>query len=136
MIKVYKKESSVDNNNEIRVIDFETGEFTHYLQDKSIGFIFSVWKTNIKDMGYKTVKECIKALKQRCLLGQEVDYEEQLKSEKLGLINLGVYRIKRVDRVNTNDFKDVIEKLSKYGLGFTDAQNQIIKAYEHSLNLI
>lgn len=84
-------------------------------------------------MGYDSVKACIKELKQRNFLGQEIDYTEQLKSEKIGLINLGVDRIKRHDRMNTNDFKDVIEKLSKYGLGFTDAQNQIIATYQNSL---
>lgn len=87
-------------------------------------------------MGYDSVKACIKELKHRDFLGQEIDYNEQKSSEKYGWINLGIDRIKRAKRVNTDDFKDVIEKLKAYGLGFVDAQNSIVAAYEHSLNLI
>jgi hypothetical protein len=129
MIKAYKKELPYKDWNEVRIIDLETGDFRYYMQDKKIGFIFSEYKTNINAMGYKTAKECLKTLKSRDCLGKEIDYTEQLQSEKSGFINLGIERIKRHNRVNTKDFEDVIEKLSNYGLGFCDAQNQIIAAY-------
>jgi len=74
----------------------------------------------------------MKALKERKLLGQEIDYQEQKESERIGYIKLGIERIKRHERINTNDFEDVINKLSSYGLGFVDAQNQIISAYQHT----
>ena len=49
--------------------------------------------------------------------------------EKINLIDLGIQRIKECNRVNTADFKDVIEKLKAYGLNYVDAQNQIIESY-------
>jgi len=131
MIKAFKKEYK--DWYEIKIINMETGDFTQYDQDKTIGFTFSHYKTDVFKMGYDSVKICLKELKQRDFLGKEINYTEQLKNEKIGLINLGVEKIKRHKRVNTNDFKDVVEKLQNYGLGFTDAQNQIIAAYENSL---
>jgi hypothetical protein len=133
MIKAYKRILKNYDYDEVKIINLETGEFIQYMQDKSIGFKFSQYKTNIKDMGYKTVTECIKELKQRGLLGEEIDYKEQLKSEKVGLINLGIERIKRHNRINSKDFEDIILKLSDYGLGYCDAQNQIIATYQHSI---
>lgn len=133
MIKCFKREESANNNYEIKLINFENGDFTQYFQDKNLGFIYSTHKTNIKNMGYKSIKECIKTLKQRGFLGQEINLEEQKKSEKIGYINLGIERIKRAGRINTNDFKDVVEKLKNYGLGYVDAQNVIIEAHLHSI---
>jgi hypothetical protein len=130
MIKAYKKVLKARDYNEIRIIDTDTGNFVSYMQNKNIGFIFSEWKTNIKDMGYKTVKECLNTLKERNFLGEEVDYSQQKQSEKIGFIRLGIERIKRHNRVNTQDFDDVINKLSDYGLGYCDAQNMIIAAFQ------
>lgn len=133
MKQVFKKEHNTNSlqSYEVKIIDLETGEFKSYFQDKNIGFIFSMYKTTTEKMGYKTIKECLKSLKLRELLGNEVDYTEQIQSEKIGFINLGVDRIKRNGRINTEDFKDVIEELSDYGIGFCDAQNQIIASYLH-----
>lgn len=133
MKKVFKMEHNTKslNSYDIKIIDMENETFTHYLQDKSLGFIYSEYTRNIKDMGYKDAKDCIKKLKSRDLLKNEVDYEEQKQSEKLGFINLGVDRIKRNKRVNTKDFEDVVIKLAQYGLGYTDAQNTIINSYLH-----
>jgi hypothetical protein len=133
MKKVFVQET-INNNYEVRIFNMESGEFSHYYQDKNIGFTFSEYTTTAADMGYKSINDCLKQLKHRFDLGQEVDYQEQLRSEKIGWINLGVERIKRNKRVNTRDFEDIIQKLSKYGLGYCDAQNQIIATYEYSLN--
>lgn len=119
---------------EIRLINIETGEFIFYHQTKEMGFPFGKpYKTTVTKMGYKDVKSCLKELKQRGSLGKEISFEEQRQNEKIGYINLGVERIKRAGEINTNDFKDIIEKLNNYSLGFVDAQNTIIKTY---LNLI
>lgn len=130
-IKVYKKERESQNWDEVKIINMETGEFTSYMQDKKLGFPFSTTNTNITNMGYTNVKECIKTLKQRNFLGDEVDYNKQKESERLGYLNLGVRRIKNNNRINTKDFEDVIEKLSSYGMGYVDAQNQITAMYLH-----
>lgn len=120
--------------NEIKIIDFETGAFTQYNVCNAIGFPFGTpWKTTVFEMGYTSVKECLKTLKERNFLGYEVDCKEQKESERVGYINLGVERIKRAGRVNTKDFEDVCNKLSGYGMGFCDAQNSITECYLHSL---
>jgi hypothetical protein len=64
MIRTFKNEAQ-NNNYEVRAINIETGEFTHYFVDKNIGFPFSFYETNVFDMGYKSVKECLKSLKER-----------------------------------------------------------------------
>ena len=129
MLKVFKKEVNTNNSYEIRIFDMENGEFTHYFQDKTIGFTFSSYNTTVYKMGYKSIEDCLNTFKKRGFLGKEIDYEQQKELEKIGLINLGIDRIKRKGRINTNDFTDVIEKLQKYGLGFVDAQNIIIASY-------
>lgn len=130
MLKVFKKEYQ-NKYYEVKIINIETGEFTSYHQALS-GFPFGKpYNTNVFKIGYSSVKECIKELKSRGNLGQEISHEDQKQSEKIGYINLGVERIKRAKRVNTNDFEDVINKLVEYGLSYCDAQNKIIAAYEN-----
>ncbi|EQC1535463.1 hypothetical protein [Clostridium botulinum] len=133
MIKCFKKNYQ-NKWYEIRVLNTETGEFIFYHQTKEMGFPFGKpYKTTVAKMGYKDTKHCLKELKNRGLLGKEINLEEQQQSEKTGYINLGVERIRRTGRINTNDFKDVIEKLNNYSLVFVDAQNAIIEAYLHSI---
>jgi hypothetical protein len=134
MLKTFKKELKNYTYNEIHIIDTDTGEFTHYMQDKNIGFIFSDYNTDVFKMGYKSITECLKSLRERNILGQEINFEEQKESERIGYIKLGVERIKRAGRINTNDFEDVCNKLSKYGMGFVDAQNVITAVYINELN--
>ena len=129
MIKTFKKELKNYTYNEIHLINTDTGEFTQYMQDKNIGFIFSDYNTNVFKMGYKSIEECLKSLKERNLLGQEIEYTTQKETERIGYIKLGVERIKRAGRINTNDFEDICNKLFKYGMGFVDAQNVITEAY-------
>lgn len=132
MLKVFKNE--LKSYNEIRIFNMETGEFKSYHTSKSIGFPFGIpQETTAEAMGYKNIKECLKELKNRGFLGTEINYEDQMQSEKIGYINLGVERIKRAGRVNTSDFEDIINKLAKYGLSYCDAQNKIIACYEHSV---
>lgn len=134
MKRVFKEDRGQDY--QIKIIDLENNTMTLYHQDKNygLGFVFSEpFTKTIQEWGYASCNDMIKKLKKRGLLTNEVDYEEQLKSEKIGFINLGVDRIKRHGRVNTKDFEDVIKSLSKYGLGYTDAQNTIIASYLNSI---
>lgn len=134
MKKVFKEDKG--QNYQIKIIDLEKNTITLYSQDKNygLGFVFGKpFTQTIEEWGYKSPNDYIKKLKARGILGVEVDYEEQLRSEKIGFINLGVDRIKRHRRINTKDFEDVIKSLSKYGLGFVDAQNTIIASYLHSI---
>ena len=128
MIKVFKRECI--NYNEVRIINIKTGEITSYHTHKDIGCPFGIpYKTTVFEMGYKSVNECLKTLKERKFLGNEVDYKEQKEVERIGYIKLGIERIKKAGRINTTDFEDICNKLSNYGMGFCDAQNVIIANY-------
>jgi len=130
MIKTYVKESKNSGNNEVKIINLETGAFTQYNTDGKIGFPFgNPYNTTVFEMGYKSVNDCLKTLKERNFLGYEADYRKQKESEMIGLINLGSIRIENAGRINSNDFEDITLKLSDYGLGYVDAQNQIIANY-------
>lgn len=137
MKKVYKEILSESSKNmkaiyQIKIIDTEKETFTTYYQTSNLGFPFGEpYTQNINDMGYIDYKDCIKQLTKRGLIHKEneIDYNQQLKEEKIGFINLGIDRIKRHGEINTKHFEDVIEKLKNYGLGFCDAQNIIIAGY-------
>jgi len=133
-VRTFVKEYKNHGWNEIKIIDIETGDFTQYNVCNTIGFSFGdPWKTSVFEMGYTSVKECLKTLKERNYLGYEVNYAEQKESERIGYIKLGVERIDKAGRINTKDFEDVCNKLSGYGMGFCDAQNSIIECHLHSL---
>lgn len=53
----------------------------------------------------------------------------QKEQERINLLNDGVQRIRDNNRINTRDFEDIITKLSSHGMGYVDAQNQIIAMY-------
>lgn len=126
----YKKEQVNGKYEEIRVINEDTGHFKSYLVDKKYGFSFGTpQETTVQQMGYKNVKDCIKQLKSRKMLGSKVNYKDQRESERIGLINIGVERIKIAGEINIRHFEDVISKLSMYGMNYCDAQNCIIGAY-------
>lgn len=131
-MKLYKNE--LCDCYEIRIINTKTGEFTNYHQDKKIGFVYgSNSKTTVEKMGYASVKECIKTLKNRGFLGVKVDYKDQKESKRMGYIKLGVERIKKARRINYNDFEDVVRKLTVYGMGLCDAEESIVQMYLHSI---
>ena len=134
-VKAFVKDCKNYSWNEVRIIDTETGEFTHYNTSKSIGFPFgNPYTTTVFQMGYKSVDECLKSLKKNNYLGDEIGYKEQKESERIGYIKLGMERIKRAGRVNTTDFEDICNKLNKYGMGFCDAQNSIIECHLQCIN--
>lgn len=130
--KVFKQKRNVCN--EIKIFDFENNTYTQYNTAINTGFPFGVpLITTAEQMGYKDLKECYKTLKSRNMLGIEVDYTEQKEAERIGYINLGVERIRKNNRINTNDFADVCNKLGKYGMNFVDAQDSIINAYLYNI---
>lgn len=134
MKKVYKEIGNKCNT--IRIFDYDNNTFTMYHTSKNIGFPFGIPQHElITDMGYTSLDDAIKQLTHRGHINkyQLIDYGIQRENEKIAYIQLGVERIKRNNRVNTNDFIDVIEKLQSYGLGFCDAQNQIIGLYEYQI---
>jgi hypothetical protein len=122
MIRVFKKEGN--DNDEIRIIDTEIGTFKYYLVDKNIGFPYGFYETNVFDMGYISAKECIKVLKGRKQLGNEVEYNKQRELERLGYINLGIFRLKREGNI-----EDICNKLMTYGMSLYNAHKCITETY-------
>jgi hypothetical protein len=88
MKRVFKRELKGNAWNEIHIIDDETNELIQYMQDKRLGFTFSRYTNLIFKMGYISTNDCIKSLKDRGILGIEVNYNEQMESERIGQINL------------------------------------------------
>ena len=84
-------------------------------------------------MGYKSIKHMIKELKKRNLLGTEISYQELFELEKIGYIKLAIDRIKRAGGIDTANFKDIIEKLKKYGIDPGAAAKMIIESYLNSV---
>lgn len=111
MKRVFKKETNF-NWNEIRIFDDETNEFTHYMQDSELGFTFSNYTQTIQQMEYNSIQEMIKALKERNILGKEVNYDEQMESERIGQINLLEER-KRI-KGNPVEYK---QRIAALGMG-------------------
>ena len=132
MKMVFIKE--VEKMKEIRIFDLDNNTFTFYYHSKNLGFKFGVEKSFlIEEMGYKSIKHMIKELKKRNLLGTEISHQELFDLEKIGYIKLGADRIKRAGRINAADFKDVIEKLKKYGIDPAASQKMIIESYLNSV---
>ena len=132
MKRVFIKE--VERMKEVTMFDLDNNTFTFYYHSKNLGFKFGVEKSfSVEVMGYKSIKHMIKELKKRNLLGAEISHQELLELEKIGYIKLGADRIKRVGRINTADFQDIIEKLKKYGIDPGAAAKRIIESYWNSV---
>ena len=132
MKRVFIKE--VEKMKEIRIFDLDNNTFTFYYHSKNIGFKFGVEKSfSVEEMGYKSIKDMIQELKKRNLLGTEISYQELLELEKIGYIKLAIDRIKRAGGIDTANFKDIIEKLKKYGIDPGAAAKMIIESYLNSV---
>ena len=132
MKRVFIKEA--DRMKEVRIFNLNDNTFTFYYHSKNLGFKFGVEKSfSVEVMGYKSIKHMIKELKKRNLLGTEISHQELFDLEKIGYIKLGIERIKRVGRINTADFQDVIEKLKKYDIDPIDSERTIIESYLSSI---
>ena len=132
MKRVFIKE--VERMKEVRIFDLDNNTFTFYYHSKNLGFKFGVEKAfSVEEMGYKSIKDMIKELKKRNLLGSEISYQELLELEKIGYIKLGADRIKRAGRINAADFQDVIKKLKKHDIDPIDSERTIIESYLSSV---
>lgn len=139
MKRVFIEETQVCNA--IRIIDTEAQTYHMHSTEKHLGFPFGIpMDEPIQKMGYKDANDCIKQLKSRGYLPVEIDYKEQMESERLGLLKLGVWRIKHYIEedqiIKCSRFDDVCEKLVAYGMNFVDAQNQILAMYERELVIV
>lgn len=119
------------NHYEVRIIDDVNNTFHKHMQSKNARFPFGKpFDSSIEDMGYKSAKECIKNLKSRGLLGEEIALNELKEIERMGCIQLGVERLNRAGVCDCSKIIDVCENLARYGMNYIDAQEQIIAMYE------
>lgn len=107
--------------NDIVRVNEETGEVLVYSQDAELGFRFSEYQTTIKDMGYNSIKDYVKKMKQNGK--HEVDTQEQEDSEIAGLLNLAKYRVQ-----NGRITRDIPERLTAYGFTLADATKMTLEA--------
>ena len=132
MKRVFIKEA--ERMKEVRMFDLDNNTFTFYYHSKNLGFKFGVEKSfSVEVMGYKSIKHMIKELKKRNLLGTEISHQELFELEKIGYIKLAIDRIKRAGGIDTANFKDIIEKLKKYGIDPGAAAKMIIESYLNSV---
>ena len=132
MKRVFIKE--VERMKEVKMLYLDNNTFTFYYHSKNLGFKFGVEESfSVEVMGYKLIKHMIKELKKRNLLGTEISYQELLELEKIGYIKLAIDRIKRAGGIDTANFKDIIEKLKKYGIDPGSAAKMIIESYLNSV---
>lgn len=119
------------NHYEVRIIDTENNTFHKHMQSKNARFPFGKpFESSMEDMGYINAKECIKSLKGRGLLGEEIALNELKEIERMGYIQLGVERLNRAGVCDCSKIIDICENLAHYGMSYIDAQNQIIGIYE------
>lgn len=73
MIRIFRRSESYKSWDEVRIIDDCTGDFSLLTVDRNRNMPFGKgYKTTITTMGYKSVDECIRTLKQRKMLGTEI----------------------------------------------------------------
>lgn len=96
MILAYKTKHP--GHNHIRLIDAETGEVTRYTTDDKTDFVFGEqYKSTVKEMGYRSAKEFLRELRQRGILGEEIDLKEQQAKEAAGAIWLKEERARNAE---------------------------------------
>lgn len=123
------------NRFEVKIIDIENNMYHQHMQSKNSRFPFgSPIDYTMKDMGYDNAKDCIKKLKARKQLGDEIDLTELKEVERTGYIKLGVQRLKRAGMCDCSKIVDICNNLIKYGMNYIDAQEQIIGMYELDIN--
>lgn len=94
---------------ELVMIDEENDIIKIYCQDKKFGFPFSEYSTSLNKYGYKSADEYKRTMKHRDNGTIEINTEEQLESERIGLINLKVEQ-ERI-RSNPEEYKQRLASL-------------------------
>lgn len=115
MIRIFERPTNKEWK-ELILIEDEKDLIKIYNQNKELGFPFSEHEISLKEYGYQSADEFYKTIskRERNNLGyikiQELDPNEQMESEIVGLRSLAKYR-----KDNKLQYNDVIEKLKEYG---------------------
>ena len=118
---------------ELIQIDTESGKVKQYCVEKTIGFPFSEYYTTVSDMGYKSINDCIKRMKQ--IKHAELETEKQTEKEITGLLNLTKHRAENnrhtcIILKDGTKYNDIVERLKVYGL----SEEAAVKKIDEFLN--
>ena len=128
MIKTFIQERK-GNFDELLQINTESGEVKIYAVDKELDFPFSEYYSTVREMGYNSIDEMVKTMKNK-ETKKEIDTDTQTKKEINGLYKLAEHRAKNggVVFMRLEDgtlYNDISERLKKYGIPETESMKKL-----------
>ena len=115
--------------NELLQINTESGEVKVYAVDKELDFPFSEYYSTVREMGYNSIDEMVKTMKNK-ETKKEIDTDAQIKKEIDGLYKLAEHRAKNGSNVfmrlkDGTLYNDISERLKKYGISESESIKKI-----------
>ena len=128
MIKTFIQERK-GNFDELLQINTESGEVKIYAVDKELDFPFSEYYSTVREMGYNSIDEMVKTMKNK-ETKKEIDTDTQTKKEINGLYKLAEHRAKNGSNVfmrlkDGTLCNDISERLKKYGISESESIKKI-----------
>lgn len=128
MIRTFIQERK-GNFDELLQINTESGEVKIYAVDKELDFPFSEYYSTVSEMGYKSIDEMVKTMKNK-ETKKEIDTDAQTKKEIIGLYKLAEHRAKNGGNVfmrlkDGTLYNDISERLKKYGISESESMNKL-----------
>ena len=133
MLKTFIQERA-EKWDELIQIDTESGKIKIYSVDKGLDFPFSEYYTTLQEMGYTSLKQFLKRMKET---KKEIDTDRQIAKEITGLLKLAKHRAEHNKHIylTLNDgtkYNDIVERLKAYGM----TESEAIKKIDYFLNLL
>lgn len=129
MIRTFIQERK-GNFDELLQINTESGEVKVYAVDKELGFPFSEYYSTVSEMGYKSIDEMVKTMKNK-ETKKEIDTDTQIKKEINGLYKLAEHRAKNgggnvfMKLKDGTLYNDISERLKKYGISKSESMQKL-----------
>ena len=126
MIKTFIQERA-GKWDELIQIDTESGKVKIYSVDKSLDFPFSEYYTTLQEMGYTSLKQFLKRMKET---KKEIDTDRQIAKEVTGLLKLAKHRAEHNNHTcmilkDGTKYNDIVERLKAYGMTESEALKKI-----------
>ena len=128
MIRTFIQERK-GNFDELLQINTESGEVKIYAVDKELNFPFSEYYSTVSEMGYNSIDEMVKAMKNK-ETKKEIDTDTQTKKEINGLYKLAEHRAKAGKNIfmrlkDGTLYNDISERLKKYGISEIESMQKL-----------
>lgn len=128
MIRTFIQERK-GNFDELLQINTENGEVKIYAVEKELDFPFSEYYSTVSEMGYNSIDEMVKTMKNK-ETKKEIDTDKQTKKEINGLYKLAEHRAKNGGNVfmklkDGTLYNDISERLKKYGIPETESMKKL-----------